>query len=128
MTPGNRRLVVRAVVVLALLAGVAGVWAAIPILRIGVGHKAKTLCSGVFVAGRAPAAVLADLQVDDLALLRYVDAHVDYTERTVTAEARGLSAWPRVRARTRWTDPAGGAGGRPCKRCERQRNIRPVAE
>jgi CubicO group peptidase (beta-lactamase class C family) len=90
MTPGNRRLVVRAVVVIALLAGAAGVWAAVPILRIGVGHKAKTLCSGVFVAGRDPAAVLADLEVDDLAVLRYVDAHVDYTERTVTADALGI--------------------------------------
>jgi hypothetical protein len=36
---------------------------AVEAIEIGVAHKAKTLCSGVFVSRRDPAAVLAELQL-----------------------------------------------------------------
>jgi CubicO group peptidase (beta-lactamase class C family) len=61
-----------------------------PVLSIGVGHKARVLCSGVFVSQRAPAAVLADLQVDDLSILQYVNASIDTATHTVTARALGV--------------------------------------
>jgi len=55
-----------------------------------VGHKARVLCSGVFVSRRTPAAVLADLQVDDLSVLQYVNASIDTVAHTVTARALGV--------------------------------------
>ena len=35
-------------------------WFVAPALTVGVGYKAKVLCSGVFISKRAPATVLAD--------------------------------------------------------------------
>lgn len=55
------------------------------IASILVAYKARQVCSGVFVAGRDPAAVERDLEVDDLALLGYVDASVDARARATTA-------------------------------------------
>jgi hypothetical protein len=60
------------------------------VLSVGVGHKARVLCSGVFVSKRTPAAVLADLQVDDLSVLQYVNASIDTVAHTVTAQALGI--------------------------------------
>ena len=57
---------------------------------VGAGHKARVLCSGVFVSKRAPAAVLADLQVDDLSVLQYVNASIDAVAHTVTARVLGV--------------------------------------
>jgi hypothetical protein len=77
-----------AVAVLLVVAG----RVALDAVGVGVGHTAKTLCSGVFVSGRDPAAVRGDLQRDDLALLRYVDTAVDSTRHSVTATALGVLA------------------------------------
>ncbi len=57
------------------------------------GYKAKNLCSAIFVSGRAPANVLAeDLSpVGVLYPLRFVDAEIDYTGRTVTASIKGFA-------------------------------------
>jgi CubicO group peptidase (beta-lactamase class C family) len=68
----------------------AGAWFASSALPVVTGHKARVLCSGVFVSRRAPASVLADLQVDDLSVLRYVDASIDTAAQTVTARALGV--------------------------------------
>ena len=65
-------------------------WVAVPALVVGIGHKARVLCSGVFVSKRLPAAVLADLQVDDLSVLQYIDASIDTVSHTVTARALGV--------------------------------------
>ena len=65
-------------------------WFVVPVLSVGVGHKARVLCSGVFVSKRTPAAVLADLQVDDLSVLQYVNASIDTVAHTVTARALGV--------------------------------------
>lgn len=58
---------------------------------LGAAYKAKLLCSGVFVARRDAGSILnADLAVDDLAMLRHIDSHVDYESKTVTAVFFGL--------------------------------------
>jgi CubicO group peptidase (beta-lactamase class C family) len=44
----------------------------------------------VFVSKRTPAAVLADLQVDDLSILQYVDTSIDPVAHTVIARALGV--------------------------------------
>lgn len=66
-------------------------WFVVPVLSVGVGHKAKVLCSGVFVSKRAPSEVLSDLQADDLSILRYVDASIDTVAHTVTSRALGVT-------------------------------------
>ena len=68
----------------------AAAWLVVPMLSVGVGHKARLLCSGVFVSKRTPAAVLADLQVDDLSVLQHVNASIDSVAHTVTARALGV--------------------------------------
>jgi CubicO group peptidase (beta-lactamase class C family) len=68
----------------------ASAWFLAPVLSVGVGHKARVLCSGVFVSKRTPAAVLADLQVDDLSVLKYVNSSIDIAAHTVTARALGV--------------------------------------
>ena len=65
-------------------------WLGVPALAVGTGHKAKVLCSGVFVSKRAPAAVLADLQADDLSVLQYVNASIDTVAQTVTTRMLGV--------------------------------------
>ncbi len=60
------------------------------VVSIGVAYTAKMLCPGVFVAGRDPHPVLADWQVEDLAILRHVSVSVHPAERSVTATALGL--------------------------------------
>ena len=62
------------------------------LLNVGTAYKAKVLCSGIFVSKRAPAAVLStDLQVDDLAVLRWIDTRIDQKAQTVTATFFGLA-------------------------------------
>lgn len=51
---------------------------------------AKMLCSEVFVAGRGTDAVLADLVVDDLAALRFIDVSIDPVLKMTTASLYGL--------------------------------------
>jgi hypothetical protein len=90
MTSRVRRLILPAIAIgLACALGTAA-WFVAPVLSVGVAHKAKVLCSGVFVSKRTPAAVLADLQVDDLSILQYVDASIDTVSHTVTARALGV--------------------------------------
>jgi hypothetical protein len=52
---------------------------------VGVAYKAKMVCSGVFVAGRAPAAVIADLDRDDLSLLRHFSTTIDSGRRVIVS-------------------------------------------
>lgn len=90
----NRRTRRRAVgaigAVLVVVLVVVSVWHAVQILAIGIAYKAKMLCSGTFVSKRDPGAVLADLEVDDLAILRYIRASVDTGTPSVTASAFGV--------------------------------------
>ena len=85
MSGWRRRILIPAValVVAGMLAAI--VWFAVPALAVGAGHKARVICSGVFVSRRPPADVLADLQVDDLAVLRYIDASIDSSARSVSS-------------------------------------------
>lgn len=59
-------------------------------LGIAVAFKARMLCSGRFVAGRQAKDVLAELEIDDLAPLRFITTHVDDSEGSVTASALGF--------------------------------------
>src|SRR5687767_2130397 len=62
-------------------------------LGIAVAFKAKMLCSGVFLSDWRPQDVLAELQIDDLAPLRFIRTRVDprSEERRVGKEWR--SRW-----------------------------------
>jgi CubicO group peptidase (beta-lactamase class C family) len=61
------------------------------LVSIGAAYKAKTLCSGVFVANREAASILnTDLAVDDLSILRHINTKVDYTLKQVTANFFGI--------------------------------------
>lgn len=65
-------------------------WYAAYALPVAVGHKAKTLCSGVFVSHLAPAAILADLESGDLTALKHVHARIDDAAKSVTADFLGV--------------------------------------
>lgn len=59
---------------------------------IGTAYKAKILCSGVFLAKRAPEAVLSrDLGVDDLAVLKYFHAEIDYDRQSMLSNFLGFA-------------------------------------
>lgn len=60
------------------------------LIALGTAYKAKMLCSEVFIAERDYDSVLAELVVEDLAALRFIDTSIDRTERTVTASLFGL--------------------------------------
>lgn len=81
---------------------VAAGWRATQIVEIGVAYKAKLLCSGIFVSKRDANAVLADLEVDDLSILRYIGVSTDQNTRTVTTSAFGL-----LRRRAAYRDGVG---------------------
>lgn len=102
MNRRTRRRVVGAIGAVLVVVIVVGVWHAVQILSIGVAYKAKMLCSGTFVSKRDPDAVLADLQVGDLAILRYIRASVDTGTQSVTASAFGV-----VRRRAVYRDGLG---------------------
>jgi CubicO group peptidase (beta-lactamase class C family) len=53
-------------------------------------YKAKMLCSEVLLAHRDPRVVTTELEVDDLAPLRIINASVDASTRTATASVAGL--------------------------------------
>ena len=55
-------------------------------------YKAKMLCSEVFVAGRDLEVVQQELEVDDLAPLRYVSTSLDRGARRVTSSFAGIIA------------------------------------
>lgn len=72
------------VLTLALIAPVA--WYAHGIMRLAVAYKAKILSSGIFVAGRTAADVLAtDLSLDNHTLLRHIPVAIDAEALTVFA-------------------------------------------
>ena len=90
MKPGTRRRAVTAASLAAVALLVIVLSYAVRVAAIGVAYKAKMLCSGIFVAGRDPGRVLADLELDDLAVLRHVTAAVDRQTQSVTATALGI--------------------------------------
>ncbi len=65
-------------------------WRVREVVAIGVAYKAKMVCSGTFVSRRASNEVLADLQVDDLAILQHLGVSIDDATRSVTASAFGI--------------------------------------
>lgn len=66
------------------------VWRTTQIVGIGVAYTAKMVCSGTFVSNRDFSAVLAELQADDLVILRYVDVSLERSTNAVTATALGI--------------------------------------
>jgi CubicO group peptidase (beta-lactamase class C family) len=86
-----KRAVIAAAAVALVGAGAATVYA-MRLAAIGTAYVAKIVCSGAFVSGRDPAAILRrDIAVDDLALLRYADVQVDAGTREVRASLFGLA-------------------------------------
>ena len=76
-----------ALAIVTLLAVMSAWWIGRPILAMLTAYEAKMLCSEVFVAGRAPEHVLAELASQDLSVLRFLSARVDRTSRTATVRA-----------------------------------------
>jgi CubicO group peptidase (beta-lactamase class C family) len=72
---------------LALSVLVVGIERGLDTLGIAAAYKAKMLCSGVFVANRQPSDVLPELEIDDLAPLRFIRTDVDQSQGTVTTSA-----------------------------------------
>lgn len=92
MNPRTRRRALLGVGAVLAVVLVVGGRVAVEAIQIGVAQKAKTLCSGVFVSGRDPAAVLAELHTDDLAVLQYIHASIDSAQHSVTASMLGVVA------------------------------------
>lgn len=85
------RRLTRTTLILTVAAAVGlGGWLLRDALVVGVGYKAKMLCSGVFVSRLDRRAVLAGLQVDDLDVLKHIDASVDHAAKSVTATFLGV--------------------------------------
>lgn len=80
--------------ILLLAVGVAAAHRAWGLLHIGVAYKAKMLCSATFVSKRPLAVASADLAVDDLSLLRHVDAQIEGS--VVSATLLGLISYEAV--------------------------------
>ena len=59
-------------------------------LGIAVAFKARMLCSGIFLSDRQPEQVLQDLEIDDLAPLRFIRTEVDPSDGVVRASALGF--------------------------------------
>jgi CubicO group peptidase (beta-lactamase class C family) len=78
--------VIAGIIVVALGAVVTSAFYGSRFVVIGTAYTAKMLCSGVFVSEREPQSLLGtDLSADDLAALRYIEAHIDRESREVTA-------------------------------------------
>lgn len=61
------------------------------VILVANGYVAKTVCSGVYVSGRKPQAVLdAEIHLNDPGILRLVSADVERGSRTVHSAFRGL--------------------------------------
>lgn len=77
--------------VVAIAATGAGLWfVGVPVLAVGTAYKAKTVCSEVFVAGRAVNDVITGLEIDDLRALAAISTTVNEQERVVSARSLGL--------------------------------------
>ena len=74
----------------ALAATVFAIERGVDTLGIAVAYKAKMLCSGVFVVGRGEQDVLRELEIDDLAPLRFIGTSVDHSEGVARASALGI--------------------------------------
>jgi hypothetical protein len=98
---------------LALSVLVVGIERGLDTLGIAAAYKAKMLCSGVFVANRQPSDVLPELEIDDLAPLRFIRTNVDQSQGTVRASALVVRRQTDIkeRRRTRYRRP------RPTIRC-----------
>jgi hypothetical protein len=86
------RITLALAVAILVIIGIAFYYMFARVAPIGAGYKAKMLCSYLFVSGRQ----LEDIMNNDLEpfnpLLKYVDAEVDYENKSVTATAFGLVA------------------------------------
>jgi CubicO group peptidase (beta-lactamase class C family) len=93
-----------AVIVVLLVLVVAALLArrAIQVVSIGTAYKAKMLCSGIYVSRRGPRDVLADLEVDDLTMMRRITTTIDTDAKSVKATALGL-----IRREARYRENAG---------------------
>jgi CubicO group peptidase (beta-lactamase class C family) len=67
----------------------AGVYV-VRVASILAAYKAKMLCSEVFLAGRDADVIERELEVDDLAPLRYITDSIDRTARRVTSRVAGI--------------------------------------
>lgn len=86
----KKRAIISLVALVTLIAST-GLYYASKLISTGVAYKAKVLCSGVFVSQRSPESVLnSDLAVDDLAILRHIDAKIDRRSKTSAASFLGL--------------------------------------
>jgi CubicO group peptidase (beta-lactamase class C family) len=81
-----RRIAWLAVGVLVLAAGVY----VVRVASILAAYKAKMLCSEIFIADRDPDVVERELEVDDLAPLRFITHAVDRKARQVTSSVAGI--------------------------------------
>ncbi len=88
----NRRSAIMKVTALILLIAFGiGLHYAYELLTTGVSYKAKVLCSDVFISQRSPQSVLSgDLEVEDLAPLRFIDTQVDLAGQQVLASFLGV--------------------------------------
>ena len=88
----NRERIINTITTLIIgTAGLIGLIYARKLISIAAAYKAKVLCSGVFISGRSPQSVLQeDLEIDDLAYLRFIATDVDYSKKLVTANFFGL--------------------------------------
>ena len=91
MTNARRILAGAAILLVAALA--CGLHFGYRAAAIGTAYKAKILCSGLFVSRREPQAILdKELSVDDLGILKHIDAQVDRDAMSVTASLFGIAA------------------------------------
>ena len=109
--------------VVGLVVAIAAGWRVASIL---VNYKAKQVCSGVFVSGRDAAAVDADLAIDDLAALRYVEADVDRRSGAVTASALGITAHAIARGEEGCAIVDAPAAGRTARSSSAASGVRPL--
>ncbi|MCA8895454.1 MAG: serine hydrolase [Amphiplicatus sp.] len=86
----NRQTIIIAGAVVAVAAVSAGVIYAGGLAHVGAAYKAKTLCSEIFLAGRAPAEVDADEFAGISPAIDYAKAKVDAAKRSVDASLFGL--------------------------------------
>ncbi|MBI1366049.1 MAG: serine hydrolase [Alphaproteobacteria bacterium] len=87
-----KRLIVIAVAVLVVIGASLGLRRADEMARVVAAYKAKDLCSEVFLAGRAPAAVEAVDFENIHPAFAYAHAHIDQAKQSVSASIFGLGA------------------------------------
>ena len=79
------------IIALIVLIGASGYLLSTKFLAIGSGHKAKVLCSGVFVSGRDPESLLSEDLADDYQGNRFFQTKIDFSDQSVTASSFGLA-------------------------------------